>query len=284
MQDFLQRYVGYCLSGHVNEHVFVFAYGTGANGKGTFVNTLAKVFGDYATVADTATFIASNHDRHPTEIAKLRGARLVVAQETQKGRRWDEAKIKTLTGGDKLTARHMRQDFFDFDPTHKLFIVGNNKPRLSTVDEAMRRRMLFVPFTVQIPAAERDPDLPHKLAEEHPAILRWAVEGCLLWRRIGLAPPESIRAATDAYFADQDTLGEWLDEAVNTEAGPFAFVRTFELFTAWKAWCDRRNVRPGSERAFSESLSDRGFVKKKQGGTNRAGFVGLDLKSASEIS
>jgi putative DNA primase/helicase len=114
----------------------VFAYGAGANGKGTFINTLAKVFGDYATVADMSTFIASKGERHPTDLAKLRGARLVVAQETQEGRQWDEAKIKTLTGGDRQTARFMRQDFFDFEPTFKLFIVGNHKPRLSTVDEA----------------------------------------------------------------------------------------------------------------------------------------------------
>ena len=132
---------------------------------------------------------------HPTELAKLAGARLVVAQETQKGRRWDETKIKALTGGDKITARFMRQDFFDFTPMFKLFIAGNHKPRLSSVDEAMRRRLLLVPFTVQIPVAERDPDLPRKLQAEWPAILRWAVDGCLEWRQTGLAPPQIVRDA-----------------------------------------------------------------------------------------
>jgi P4 family phage/plasmid primase-like protien len=151
LQKFLQRYIGYCSTGFIDEHVFAFAYGQGANGKGTFINTLAKIFGDYATVADMNTFLVTHNERHPTDVAKLRGARLVVAQETQKGRRWDEVKIKSLTGGDKLTARFMRQDFFDFTPTFKLFIAGNHKPRLSTIDEAMRRRMLVVPFTVQIP-------------------------------------------------------------------------------------------------------------------------------------
>jgi putative DNA primase/helicase len=113
LQGFLQRYVGYCCTGFTAEHVFVFAYGTGANGKSTFINTIRGLFGDYATVADMATFIASNIEHHPTDLAKLMGARLVVAQETKRGRRWDETKIKALTGGDKITARFMRQDFFD---------------------------------------------------------------------------------------------------------------------------------------------------------------------------
>ena len=119
------------------------------------------------------TFIASNTEHHPTDLAKLQGARLVVAQETQKGRRWDETKIKALTGGDKITARFMRQDFFDFVPTFKLFICGNHKPRLTSVDEAIRRRLLLVPFTCRYRPAERDPLLPEKLKAEWPAILRW---------------------------------------------------------------------------------------------------------------
>src|SRR5215469_1502183 len=147
LQRFLQRYCGYATTGITSEHKFVFAYGTGANGKSTFINTVAAIFGDYATIADMGTFIATNSERHPTDLAKLRGARLVVAQETQKGRRWDETKIKALTGGDKITARFMRQDFFDFNPTFKLFIAGNHKPRLHTIDEAMRRRLFLVPFT-----------------------------------------------------------------------------------------------------------------------------------------
>jgi putative DNA primase/helicase len=189
LAQFLQRYVGYCCSGHTSEHAFVFAYGTGANGKSTFIRTIAKIFDEYTTVADMNTFLASNSERHPTDLAKLAGARLVVAQETQRGRKWDETKIKALTGGDKITARFMRQDYFDYEPTFKLFVTGNHKPRLGSVDEAMRRRLLLVPFTVQIPPAERDPYLARKLKAEWPAILRWCIDGCLQWQRIGLAPP-----------------------------------------------------------------------------------------------
>ena len=146
--DFLQRFAGYCLTGETREHKLLFIYGPGANGKGVFVNTLARVMGDYAISAPIEMFLASKHDRHPTEVARLKGARLVVAQETEKGRRWDETKLKVLTSSDRLSAHFMRQDYFDFDPTHKLLITGNHKPSLASVDEAMRRRLLLVPFTV----------------------------------------------------------------------------------------------------------------------------------------
>ena len=277
LQNFLQRYIGYCCTGFTSEHVFVFAYGTGANGKSTFINTIAKIFGDYATVADMSTFIASSNERHPTDLAKLVGARLVVAQETQKGRRWDETKIKALTGGDKITARFMRQDFFDFVPTFKLFICGNHKPRLSSVDEAIRRRLLLVPFTVQIPLAERDPELMQKLEAEWPAILRWCIDGCLEWQRMGLQPPAIVRDATDAYFADQDTLQQWLDDCTE-DGGEFAFSRTTELFASWKAWCENRNSKPGSAQALSEALVDRGFVKKRNN-VGQQGFCNLIVKA-----
>jgi putative DNA primase/helicase len=270
LQDFLQRYVGYCCTSFTTEHVFVFAYGTGANGKSTFVNTIAKILGDYATVADMGTFIASNIERHPTDLAKLNGARLVVAQETKKGRRWDETKIKTLTGGDKITARFMKQDFFDFVPTFKLLICGNYKPRLDNVDEAIRRRLLLVPFTVQIPPSERDRELMQKLEAEWPAILRWTIDGALQWQRIGLVPPAIVLDATEAYFADEDLLQQWLDDCTE-DGGEFAFSRTTELFASWKDWCEARNLKPGSEKAMSGYLADRGFTKKR----NSAGQQGF---------
>ena len=203
---FLQRFAGYCLTAQTNEHAFLFLYGPGANGKSVFVSTLAKIMGDYAIAAPMEMFLASKYDRHPTEIARLKGARLVIAQETQKGRRWDEAKIKALTSSDPLSGHFMRQDFFDFEPTHKLIITGNHRPGISGVNEAMRRRLLLVPFKIEIPAEERDPDFAGKLVAEHPAILRWMVDGCLEWQRDGLGIPGCVRAASDEYFASRTPL------------------------------------------------------------------------------
>jgi putative DNA primase/helicase len=276
LQGFLQRYVGYCCTGFTNEHVFVFAYGTGANGKSTFINTVAGILGDYATVADMSTFIATNTEHHPTDLAKLNGARLVVAQETKKGRRWDEAKIKTLTGGDKITARFMRQDFFDFVPTFKLFICGNHRPRLDSVDEAIRRRLLLAPFTVQIPPAERDPQLAAKLTTEWAAILRWIIDDALEWQRIGLKPPATVLDATEDYFAEQDNLQQWLDECTE-DGGAFDHTRTTELFASWKQWCDARNSNPGTAQALSTALTDKGFVKKRNN-SGQQGFRNLVVK------
>jgi putative DNA primase/helicase len=277
LQGFLQRWCGYCLTGFTSEHVFVFAYGTGANGKSTFVNTVRNIFGTYATVADMNTFLVSNTERHPTELAKLRGVRLVVAQEIQKGRKWDETKIKALTGGDKITARFMRQDYFDYVPKFKLFIVGNHKPRLGSVDEAIRRRMLLVPFTVQIPRAERDIHFPDKLKPEWPAILRWMFDGCLEWQRIGLAPPKIVTDASEEYFNEQDTLQQWLDDCTR-DGGDHAFTRTSELFGSWKTWCENHNLKPGSEQSLSVALVDKGYIKARNN-TGQRGFRKLTSRA-----
>ncbi len=276
--DFLQRTAGYCLTGSTREHKLAFLYGPGANGKGVFVHTISTIMGDYAISAPIEMFLASTHDRHPTEIARLKGARLVVAQETQKGRRWDETKLKVLTSSDRLSGHFMRQDFFDFDPSHKLLITGNHKPSLGSVDEAIRRRLLLVPFTVEIPIEERDPDFAAKLAPEYPAILRWMVDGCLEWQRDGLAVPERVRKASDDYFANQDTLTQWIEDCCLDHRGnPFAFEATRALFGSWKAWSEARNMSAGTERTFAQNLADKGYAQDR---TKFArGFRGIQLKA-----
>jgi putative DNA primase/helicase len=272
---FLKRFLGYCMTGYVREQVLVFFFGTGGNGKGVFTSTVAGIFGDYAITAPMEMFIESKFDRHPTEIAMLKGTRLVIAHETQKGRRWDEAKIKNLTGADELRGRFMRGDFFDFKPTHKLLISGNHKPSLRSVDEAVRRRILLVPFTVKIPEADRDPQLAEKLKAEWPAILRWMVEGCLEWKCTGLMVPKIVRDATDDYLDDQDTIGQWADEWLAPDALAFSLTRL--LFKSWKLWCEERNLTPGTETAFADSLKDRGYEhKRKEYGR---GFKGITLKA-----
>ena len=279
---FLKRYVGYSITGDITEHVFAFAWGGGQNGKGTFLAAISGLLGDFATTADVNTFIASRHERHPTDIAKLCGKRLVIAQETQKGRRWDDAKLKNATGGDVLTARFMHKDFFDFVPTFKLLIASNYKPRISSVDAAWRRRLLLIPFAVHIPEKERDRQLKEKLRAEWPAILRWAVDGCLEWQAYGLAPPAIVRDATDEYFAAEDLLGQWLDDRCDVEpSNNNKWQAVGELFASWAIYAEQANEHPGTIKTFSEALQVRGFTKcKKADGKIRA-FSGIRPAAAA---
>ena len=258
-----------------------FGFGTGGNGKGVFLNTLTGIMGGYAAVAPMETFTASVSDRHPTDLAMLRGARLVTAQETEEGRRWAEAKIKALTGGDPITARFMRQDFFTFAPTFKLFVAGNHKPGLRGVDEAIRRRMHLIPFTVTIPPNERDRKLTEKLRTEWPGILAWAIEGCQHWQRIGLAPPKAVLDATDQYLEAEDTIGLWLAERCWVE--PKYCDTTANLFRSWTTWAEAAGEHPGSQKRFSQAIEARGFKPRRQGGTGRSGFEGLAVSAEKAL-
>jgi putative DNA primase/helicase len=204
--NFLKRVCGYCLTGLTSEHALFFLYGTGANGKSTFISTITGCFGDHYRAAPIETFTAGKNDRHPTELAGLRGARLVTAVETEENRHWAESRLKSLTGGDKVPARFMRQDWFEYWPIFKLLIAGNHKPGLRTVDEAIRRRLHLLPFTQGIPKEERDPRLPEKLKAEWSGILAWMIEGCLEWQGEGLNPPDVVTVATREYFEEEDSL------------------------------------------------------------------------------
>jgi putative DNA primase/helicase len=173
---------------------------------------LRGIFGTYHTTAPIETFTLATSTQHPTELAGLMGARLVTAIETEEGRTWAESKLKSITGGDEIAARFMRQDFFRFVPTFKLMIAGNHKPRLRSVDEAIRRRFHLIPFAVTIPEADRDKDLSEKLKPEWSAILRWMVDGCLKWQEIGLSPQQAVIDATAAYLETEDTIATWIEE------------------------------------------------------------------------
>ena len=259
LQRFLQRVAGYSLTGSTREHALFFAHGTGANGKGVFINTITAVLGDYAKTAAMETFVASQSDRHPTELAGLMGARLVTAQETEQGRRWAESKIKSMTGGDPISARFMRQDFFEFVPQFKLLIAGNHKPGLRGVDEAIRRRFHLIPFTVTIPEDQRDKDLAEKLKPEWGGILKWMIDGCLAWQSDGLRPPAIVRDATEAYLAAEDALAQWLEESCCRN--PAYAERSSVLFANWKIWADQAGEFAGSQKRFTQALEDRGFAK-----------------------
>lgn len=278
---FVRRALGYALTGVTVEHALFFAHGTGGNGKSVLLSTVAGIFGDYATTAPMTMFTASPHEQHPTDLASLRGARLVTATETEEGKRWDEAKIKVLTGGDKVSARFMRQDFFEYVPSFKLMIAGNHRPGLRNVDEAMRRRLHLLPFTVTIPAGERDPHLGERLRAEWPGILLWMLQGCREWQTSGLQPPAAVQAATDDYLDQEDALGAWIQDACERDLQ--AWSSSTALFRSWKLWAEAAGEWVGTQRRFVQGLCDRGFDRAR---TNAAqGIRGIKLKvSAPEAA
>lgn len=252
LQGYLQRIAGYCLTGSTQEHALFFLYGVGANGKSVFVDTLRAVFGDYAITSNMEAFTESHNDRHATELARLRGARLVTAGETEEGKQWAESKIKQLTGERKIAARFMRENFFEFTPQFKLLFAGNHKPSLRSVGEDMRRRVNLIPFTVTIPEEKRDPRLLETLEAVWPGILQWAIDGCVQWQREGLKPPKAVIEATASYFAEEDALSDWLDE--RCLLGPSVWTPSGQLFADWRAWADARKEDPRNKKWLAKRL------------------------------
>ena len=275
---YLQRVVGYCLTGSTRAHAMFFLYGTGANGKSVFVNVIATILGDYSANAPMDTFMETRSDRHPTDLAGLRGARFVSATETEQGRRFNESKLKAITGGDLVTARHLYQDFFTYPPQYKILIAGNHKPAIRNIDEAMRRRLHLIPFTITVPPERRDPRLTERLLAERDGILAWALEGCLLWQEHGLKQPQSVMNATDEYFEAEDAIGRWLDERCCHGANDKALSIT--LFNDWKQWAEASGEFAGSMRRFSDVLVTRKFEKWRNA-VGARGFVGIALKQPS---
>lgn len=275
LQAFLQRMAGYALTGSTREHSLAFLHGTGSNGKSVFLNTLAGILGGYHKTAPIETFTVSNGgDRHPTELAGLRGARLVTAIETEEGRRWAESRIKSLTGGDPISARFMRQDFFEYTPRFKLVVAGNHRPGLRSVDEAIRRRFHLVPFTVTIPAERRDLTLGDRLRAEWPGILAWAIDGCLEWQEHGLAPPDCVLAATEHYLEGQDAISAWIDDACDCDAASWASRN--ELYGSWKAWSERNGEYVLPRARFFDALEGRGYAPHRR--NTGQGYSGLRLR------
>lgn len=275
LQAYLKRVCGYALTGITREHAMFFAYGTGRNGKGVFLNTIVNIMGDYAMTADPDTFTASGAGKHLTVLARLQGARLVVAQETEEGIPWAEARIKSITGGDPITANYMRQDHFTYIPQFKLFMAGNHKPGLKAVDEAIKARFNLIPFDVTIPVDERDPELTEKLAAEGPGILAWMIEGCLDWQNVRLKPPPVVSDATGAYFEAEDAIATWIGECCTT-GSEWHTAPSSALYKSWKAWSTAAGEAPMSHKRFSQALESRRFVQKKSHGT--MAFTGIAIK------
>jgi putative DNA primase/helicase len=267
--------LGYCLTGETFEHVLFFLYGLGANGKSVLTKAVEGILKDYGRPAPMEAFVASKYERHTTDIAGLQGARFVTAAETDKGRPWAEARIKLLTGGDRVTARKMRRDNVDFQPQFKLVITGNHRPRLSSHDEAICRRILCVPFDVTIPPHERDEKLPERLRAEWSGILSWMIDGCLEWQRGGLVPTSAVVSATEEYLEAEDSFGNWIAEL--TEPDPNSFTRTPDLYASWREFAETAREQVGSMKDFAEIAEGRGFQHKHTKAGN--GYLGIRLKA-----
>lgn len=271
---YLRRMWGYALTGITREHAMFFLFGDGGNGKSVMVTTISEIMADYHRKAPIETFTEKGRDRHPTDLAMLRGARLVTAQETEKDRHWAESRINELTGGDKISARFMRQDFFEYVPQFKLVIFGNHKPGLRSVNEAIRRRLNLLPFTAKITDDEKDLEFANKLKMEWPGILAWMIAGCVEWQRRNLCPPKNIKDATKAYLEEEDTFGLFIDECC--EKNPNEWTSVAHLFFSWKKWAEQSGTSVGSRKSFSQRLESNGFIPKRGTGGQR-GFQGLTL-------
>jgi putative DNA primase/helicase len=274
VRTYVQRAVGYSITGNVTEHCLLFCYGLGANGKSTFLETLRELLGEgeYAKAAAPDLLLAKRQDRHAVEIADLRGARFVTTVEVGEGRAWDESRVKWLTGGDAISARLMYGSPFTFQPTHKFWIAGNHKPRVHGTDHGFWRRVHCIPFTVTIPKEEQDPQLRAKLQAELPGILRWAVEGCVAWRATGLRPSTAVLAATQAYRSAEDVLGAFLDECCE----PSSRVLVGALYETFVRWAESSGEKGMTKRAFGDALEERGIERKASNG--QRWFIGVGLR------
>jgi putative DNA primase/helicase len=277
VRRFVQRVIGYALNGTTEEHKLPIFYGCGANGKGTLLNVILDVVGDYGMQAANELLMARQNS-HPTDQADLFGKRFVTNQETEEGQRLNESLVKQMTGGDRIRARRMREDFWQFEPTHTLFLATNHKPIIRGTDNAIWRRLRLVPFTVEIPEDKQDRKLPARLREELPGILAWAVRGHMDWLRNGLGEPEEVKAATSAYRSEMDMLKDFIEDrcVVNADMRVVAG----ELYEAYESWCVTNGERELSQTVFGKKLTERGIDPLKSNGVRYR--IGIGLRHEGE--
>jgi P4 family phage/plasmid primase-like protien len=280
VRAFLQRMTGYAMTGDTSEQCLCFMCGGGANGKSTFLGVIQHMLGDYARQAAPELLVSRGGDRHPTELADLFGARLVTSIEVDEGKRLAETLTKQMTGGDPMKARFMRQDFFQWIPTHKLFLAANHRPEIRGTDHAIWRRIHLVPFTVTIPKPERDRRLPERLLAELSGILNWVIAGCLDWQRNGLGVPQAVEDATEAYRQEQDILADFLNERCVID--PQAWAKASDLYKSYAVWCEEGGDKPVSTTAFGRRLTERGFRAARGGRPQTRGWKGLRLRLPDE--
>ncbi|WP_392355828.1 phage/plasmid primase, P4 family (plasmid) [Bacillus sp. A01H] len=277
--DFIQKSIGYSLTSDISEQVMFFLYGSGRNGKSTFINTIKNLLGDYAKQTNSETFIKKKNDNGANnDIARLAGSRFVSAVESEEGQQLSEGLVKQITGGEPITARFLRQEYFEFQPEFKVFFTTNHKPIIKGIDEGIWRRVRMIPFTVTIPKEKIDRKLPEKLSLEISGILNWAIEGCLKWQREGLGEPKSIRVATDKYKEEMDIIEPFILDMCFLN--PLAKIEAKELYTAYSRWCDDEGEIALKNRTFYRLLENKS-IHKKRGAKNKTFLNGIGLQKES---
>jgi len=278
--SFLQRAVGYSLSGNTGERAFFLCHGAGANGKSTFLNTLLSIMGDYGHTVEPDTYCVSRSDAVRNDLAGLKGVRFAVSTESRKGKRLDESIVKQLTGGgDKIRARFLFQEYFEFQPECKIWWAFNTTPRITDSTESIWSRVRMIPFAVTIPEAERDIHLPAKLQRETPGILNWMIAGYKEYHRIGLAEPAEVRAATAEYRENEDTFADFISQMCTVDPGVSCEATSlYQAYTKWIAW-EAPEEKPKSQRGFGFEMGDRGFKRDRDSATKRKIYTGIRPKS-----
>ena len=261
---YLQRALGYTLTGDVSEQCLFFMFGSGRNGKSTFVEVIMSLMGEYMAKTPSDTLMQKDRSGVSNDVARLAGKRLVVSSETDEGQRLSEQKIKDIVGGDRVSARFLHQEFFEFSPQFKLWMYGNHKPGIRGTDYGVWRRIRLIPFTVTITDEERDPNLRAKLEDELPGILNWAILGLRAWSSGGLGDPIAVADATAEYRAEMDVLGTFIDEACVVKLDTWC--TSSNLYEAYTTWCNEAGERPLPQRTLGVRLKERGFENSR--GTN----------------
>ncbi len=276
--EFLQRAVGYSLTGDTSERCLFVLWGSGRNGKSTFLETIRELLDGYAMRTPTQTLVRKRPGGIPNDVARLRGARFVSASESDEGAKLAEATLKDLTGGDTVSARFMKAEFFDFVPVCKIWLGTNHRPTITGTDAAIWYRIRLVPFNVRIPNPRPRREIAEELRAELPGILAWAVQGCLDWLEFGLCPPAQVKEATEAYRVEQDILGAFLKDVC--ALGSDLTANATDIYKAYRDWAEAAGERPVSQTRFGRVLGERGYESGRSKTTGRKQYRGIGVKTS----
>ena len=281
---FLRRYLGYALTGDSREQCMAFFYGPAQAGKGTIMRTVSSIMGagsdgpdsrSYHYETPISAFLESRGEKHSTELAAFYKKRLITAEEPNAGAKWDEGKLKWITGGSQITARFISRDNFSFTMSGKIIVAANHRPRLGSTDKSIRRRIMVVPFENPVSDEARDNALDDRLRDEWPQILDWLIQGCLEWQDCGLGVPERIAGATDSYLESEDTIGAWMEECCERHRDTLGS----SLYRSYADWCESNGDNAFGRRRWSDALVEKGFQLRK-GAAGARLVCGLNLKNS----